>query len=133
MHLGSARAIVLCYEYAQMYKGKFVLRFEDTDPKLKRPVLEFYDDIREDLAWLGCKPDEEYIQSDRIPIYYEHAEKLVRDGNAYVCTCKPEQFRKRIIAQRPCDCRNLSVEEHLERWRRMLDGGYEEATPTCAS
>ncbi|MGB8781296.1 MAG: glutamate--tRNA ligase [Candidatus Bathyarchaeia archaeon] len=126
LHLGSARAIVLCYEYAQMYKGKFVLRFEDTDPKLKRPVLEFYDDIREDLAWLGCKPDEEYIQSDRIPIYYEHAERLVRDGNAYVCTCKPEQFRKRIIAQRPCDCRNLSVEEHLERWRRMLDGGYEE-------
>ncbi len=126
LHLGSARAIVLCYEYAQMYRGKFVLRFEDTDPKLKRPVLEFYDDIREDLAWLGCKPDEEYIQSDRIPIYYEYAERLVRDGNAYVCTCKPEQFRKRIIAQRPCDCRDLSVEEHLERWKRMLDGGYEE-------
>ena len=126
LHLGSARAIVLCYEYAQMYRGKFVLRFEDTDPKLKRPVLEFYDDIREDLAWLGCKPDEEYIQSDRIPIYYEYAERLVRDGNAYVCTCRPEQFRKRIIAQRPCDCRNLSVEEHLERWKRMLDGGYEE-------
>jgi glutamyl-tRNA synthetase len=126
LHLGSARAIVLCYEYAKMYKGKFVLRFEDTDPKLKRPVLEFYDAIREDLAWLGCKPDEEYIQSDRIPIYYEHAERLVRDGNAYVCTCKPEQFRNRILAQRPCDCRSLSVEEHLERWRRMLDGGYEE-------
>jgi len=126
LHLGSARAIVLCHEYAHMYKGKFVLRFEDTDPKLKRPVLEFYDYIREDLDWLGCKPDEEYIQSDRIPIYYEHAERLVRDGNAYVCTCKPEQFRKRILAQRPCDCRNLSVEEHLERWKRMLDGGYEE-------
>jgi glutamyl-tRNA synthetase len=126
LHLGSARAIVLCHEYAQMYKGKFVLRFEDTDPKLKRPVLEFYDDIREDLAWLGCKPDAEYIQSDRIPIYYDHAERLVRDGNAYVCTCKPEQFRERILAQEACDCRNLSVEEHLERWRRMLDGGYAE-------
>jgi glutamyl-tRNA synthetase len=109
-----------------MYKGKFVLRFEDTDPKVKRPVLEFYDDIREDLAWLGCKPDEEYIQSDRIPIYYEHAERLLRDGNAYVCTCKPEQFRKRILALRACDCRNISVEEHLKRWRRMLNGGYGE-------
>lgn len=126
LHLGSARAIVLCHEYAQMYRGKFVLRFEDTDPKLKKPVLEFYDDIREDLAWLGCRPDEEYIQSDRIPIYYEHAERLVTDGNAYVCTCKPEEFRKRTLAQRPCDCRDLSVEEHLERWRRMLDGGYGE-------
>jgi len=59
LHLGSARAIVLCYEYARMYNGKFILRFEDTDPKLKRPVLEFYDRIREDLEWLECKPDEE--------------------------------------------------------------------------
>ncbi|MCK4440242.1 glutamate--tRNA ligase, partial [Candidatus Bathyarchaeota archaeon] len=32
LHLGSARAIVLCYEYTRMYKGKFILRFEDTDP-----------------------------------------------------------------------------------------------------
>ena len=61
LHLGSARAIILCHEYARIYKGKFILRFEDTDPKLKRPVLEFYDWIREDLAWLKCKPDEEYL------------------------------------------------------------------------
>lgn len=124
LHLGSARAIVLCHEYARMYKGKFILRFEDTDPKLKRPVLEFYDLIRQDLAWLECKPDEEYIQSDRIPIYYEHAEKLLKDGDAYVCTCKPEDFRKRILAQKPCDCRDLPVEENLQRWKRMFEGGY---------
>ena len=126
LHLGSARAIVLCHEYAKMYKGKFILRFEDTDPKLKRPELEFYDLIREDLAWLECKPDEEYIQSDRVPIYYEHAEKLLKDGNAYVCTCKPEDFRKKILAQKPCVCRNLPVEENLRRWKSMLDGGYKE-------
>jgi glutamyl-tRNA synthetase len=126
LHLGSARAIILCYEYARMYKGKFILRFEDTDPRLKRTVLEFYDLIREDLAWLGCKPNEEYIQSDRIPLYYEYAEKLLKQGNAYVCTCQPDQFRKRILASQPCDCRNLPVEKHLERWQRMLQGGYAE-------
>lgn len=126
LHLGSARAIILCHEYASMYKGKFILRFEDTDPKLKRPVLEFYDRIREDLAWLGCKPDEEFIQSDRIHIYYEHAEKLLKDGNAYICTCKPELFRKKILANQPCKCRNLSSEEHLARWQRMLKGDYKE-------
>jgi len=126
LHLGSARAIILCYEYALMYKGKFILRFEDTDPKLKRPVLEFYDRIREDLAWLGCKPDEEYIQSDRIPIYYEYAERLLKDGNAYICTCRPEQFREKILASKPCGCRNLPPEEHLARWQRMLQGGYRE-------
>ncbi|MGF3521872.1 MAG: glutamate--tRNA ligase family protein, partial [Candidatus Bathyarchaeia archaeon] len=69
LHLGSARAILLSYEYAQMYKGKFILRFEDTDPKVKKPSLSFYEKIREDLKWLGCKVDEEYIQSDRLPIY----------------------------------------------------------------
>jgi len=126
LHLGSARAIVLCYEYAKMYKGKFILRFEDTDPKQKRPVLEFYDRIREDLTWLGCKPDEEYIQSDRIKLYYEYGEKLLKDGNAYICMCNPELFRKKILANKPCKCRNQPPEEHLERWHRMLEGDYKE-------
>jgi glutamyl-tRNA synthetase len=128
LHLGSARAIILSHEYARMYKGKFILRFEDTDPKLKKPVLEFYDCIREDLAWLGCKPDEEYIQSDRLPVYYEYAEKLLREGNAYICNCKPEIFRKKILANKPCQCRNLPLEEQLVRWQNMVEGKYEEGT-----
>jgi glutamyl-tRNA synthetase len=126
LHLGSARAILLSHEYARIYKGKFVLRFEDTDPKVKRPSLEFYDSIRGDLAWLGCKVDEEYIQSDRIPIYYEYAERLIGDGNAYICTCIPDEFRKLTLLSQPCPCRNLPAAEHLERWKRMLDGGYKE-------
>jgi len=126
LHLGSARAIILCHEYASMYKGKFVLRFEDTDPKLKRPVLEFYDLIREDLAWLGCRPDEEHIQSDRIPTYYEYAERLLKDGNAYVCTCQPELFREKALANEPCKCRDLPPQKHLKRWHRMLEGSYRE-------
>jgi glutamyl-tRNA synthetase len=126
LHLGSARAIILCHEYACMYNGKFILRFEDTDPKVKRPVLEFYDRIREDLAWLGCAADEEFIQSDRISIYYEYAERMLKDGNAYVCTCQPETFRERTLASKPCDCRDLPPEEHIKRWHRMLNGSYKE-------
>jgi glutamyl-tRNA synthetase len=126
LHLGSARAILLSHEYAQIYKGKFVLRFEDTDPKVKKPALEFYDKIREDLKWLGCKVDEEYIQSDRIPIYYEYAERLLKDGNAYVCTCIPDEFREKTIQNEACPCRNLPPAEHLERWQHMLDGTYTE-------
>jgi len=126
LHLGSARAIVLCHEYARMYKGKFVLRFEDTDPEVKRPVLEFYDQIREDLAWLQCKPDEEYIQTDRMSIYYKYAEKLLESGDAYVCTCPSEQFRKRQLVNQPCECRNLPIEEHVVRWQRMFDSTYRE-------
>jgi glutamyl-tRNA synthetase len=126
LHLGNARAIVLCYEYAKMYKGLFYLRFEDTDPKLKRPQLSFYDQIREDLEWLGCKWDAEFIQSDRLPIYYEHAEKLLAEEKAYVCTCKPQDFRRLILAKRACPCRDLPSNEQLVRWEKMLDGTYEE-------
>jgi glutamyl-tRNA synthetase len=128
LHLGSARAILLSHEYALIYTVKLILRFEDTDPKVKRPGLEFYPKIREDLAWLGCKVDEEYIQSDRIPIYYEYAKRLIGDGNAYICTCVPEEFRKKIIAMEPCPCRNLPPAEQLERWEHMLDGTFAEGS-----
>jgi glutamyl-tRNA synthetase len=124
LHLGSARAILLSHEYARMYNGKFILRFEDTDPKVKRPSLIFYDSIRQDLKWLGCKVDEEYIQSDRLPIYYEYTERLIGDSNAYVCECPPEEFRKKTLAKQACPCRNLPAKEQLELWKRMLSGGY---------
>jgi len=126
LHLGSARAIVLSYEYAKMHQGLFYLRFEDTDPKLKRPALPFYDSIRKDLIWLGCRWDSEFVQSDRLTIYYEHAERLLKEGNAYVCTCRREEFRKRVTSQEPCPCRDRTPEEHLYRWKRMLDGAYQE-------
>ena len=126
LHLGSARAIILSHDYARLYRGKFILRFEDTDPKVKRPSLEFYDRIREDLDWLECKIDEEYIQSDRIPIYYEYTERLLRQGNAYVCNCLPDEFRSKTLKSRPCNCRNMPIEEHVKRWNRMLDGTYAE-------
>ena len=126
IHLGNARAIILCHEYAKMYSGIFILRFEDTDPRLKRSVLIFYDMIREDLAWLGCKPDREFIQSDRIPIYYEYAEKLLRAGNAYVCTCNSEEFKEKLLVHEACTCRDLPPEEQLVRWRKMLEGGFNE-------
>jgi glutamyl-tRNA synthetase len=126
LHLGSARAIILSHDYARLYNGKFILRFEDTDPKVKKPVLEFYNRIRADLDWLGCKADEEYIQSDRLPIYYEYAKKLLREDNAYVCTCPPDQFRKKALSREPCGCRGILAKENLERWECMLEGGYGE-------
>lgn len=126
LHLGSARAIILSYDYARMYNGLFYLRFEDTDSKTKKPKLEFYDAIREDLKWLGCKWDGEFIQSDRLEIYYEYAEKLIKAGNAYVCICVREEFQEKSKTRKPCPCRVLSPEENLVRWNGMLDGKYSE-------
>jgi glutamyl-tRNA synthetase len=126
LHLGSARAILLSYDYAKMYNGLFYLRFEDTDSKTKKPKLEFYEAVRKDLEWLGCKWDCEFIQSDRIEIYYEYAEKLLQAGNAYVCTCKREVFRRKSINSQSCPCRKFSKKENIFRWNQMLDGTYGE-------
>lgn len=125
LHLGSARPIILCNEYAKMYNGRFILRFEDTSPDVKAPIVEMYDWIMEDLEWLGAKPDEVYIQSDRIELYYKYAEKLIEAGSAYVCLCKPTKFKELYFAGKPCPCRDLPPDEHLKRWGRMLNGTYE--------
>jgi glutamyl-tRNA synthetase len=126
LHLGSARAIILSCDYAKKYKGLFYLRFEDTDSKTKKPKLEFYDAIRDDLTWLDCKWDAEFIQSDRLQIYYEYAEKILKEGNAYVCTCRRGDFQKKVKASQSCPCRGQTVDENLLRWNRMLDGTYGE-------
>jgi glutamyl-tRNA synthetase len=122
IHLGNTRAAILSDEYAKMYKGLFTLRFEDTSPSIKPPVPEAYEIIRQDLRWLEIHWDEEFIQSDRLPIYYEYAVKLITLGGAYICKCTSESFRKRVTKKKPCPCRDLAVEEHLHRWENMLNG-----------
>lgn len=73
LHIGHARAAILNQEYVKRYHGKLILRLEDTDPR--RIDSEAYQMIEEDLTWLGVKWDEKIIQSNRIPIYHQYAEK----------------------------------------------------------
>lgn len=126
LHLGSAEPITFCDEYAKMYNGHFILRFEDTSAEVKPPIPEMYDAIIEDLEWLGVKIDEKYIQSDRIELYYRYAEQVLREGNAYVCTCDVEAFRELYMNKQACPCRELDPKIQLERWNKMLDGTYEQ-------
>jgi len=127
LHLGSARPAILSYYYAKvMYKGKFILRFEDTDPKTKRPMPEAYDLIKEDLRWLGLSWDEEYVQSQRMEIYYAHAKMLIERGGAYVCTHPKDEIKRYRDAGLPDPCSTLPPDEHLERWEKMLAGEYGE-------
>lgn len=126
LHLGSARPAILSYEYARMYKGRFILRFEDTDPKTKAPMREAYDLIREDLRWLGLTWDEEYIQSLRMDIYYEYARRLIMIGGAYVCTCSREVMSESRMKGYRCACAARAVEHQLDLWDHMLAGGFRE-------
>ena len=111
LHIGNARAAILSHDYARMYNGKFIVRFEDTDPRLKKAQLQYYDLIREDLKWLGCEWDEEYIQSDRLTTYYDVGRALLAKGVAYVCMCQPEKFRDLVNEKRPCPDRDLTTAE----------------------
>jgi len=126
IHLGNARPALLSYEYAREYRGRFVLRFEDTDPRTKRPMPEAYRAIKEDLKWLGISWDEEYVQSLRMEIYYQVARELISKGGAYVDLCKREEFRKYKLERKGCPHRSQAPEESLELFDRMLSGHFRE-------
>lgn len=117
LHIGHARAAILNNEYVKKYGGKLILRIEDTDPRRVDP--DAYQMIEEDLSWLGVKIDEKVIQSDRLHIYYEHAEKLIELGGAYMCTCEGGEFKKLKDKSKACPCRDLGVEDNLKRWKNM--------------
>jgi len=117
LHIGHARAAILNHEYMKKYDGKLILRIEDTDPR--RVDTGAYDMIEEDLKWLGVDWQDKIIQSDRIPIYYEYAEKLIKMGFAYMCTCKGAEFKKLKDLSNPCPCRDLETAENLRRWNDM--------------
>ncbi|MFH0897249.1 MAG: glutamate--tRNA ligase [Candidatus Bathyarchaeota archaeon] len=126
LHLGGARAAILCDEYAKMYNGMFTLRFDDSDPRTKSPIPEAYEWIKKDLEWLGVTLHNTVYQSDRLEIYYGYTKQLLEMGVAYVCTCKSAEFRKLVLAHTACPCRNLSSRDHLARWTMMLEGRFDE-------
>lgn len=122
LHIGHTRAIVLNDAYVNRYNGKFIIRFEDTNPQNIEPTA--YDLILEDLAWLGVKYHEVVKQSDRFDLYYDWAKKLLKNGNAYICTCPVESWRELKKQSKPCPDRELPSEEQLSRWEAMLVRKY---------
>ncbi len=121
-HIGHAKASFVNYELAKKTGGKFILRFEDTNPKLVKK--EFYDIILDNLRWLGIEWDELVYASDHMDMYYNHAEKLIKDGKAYMCRCNGDTIKESRAKGKPCNCRGNTVEENLELWK-----GFFEAEP----
>ncbi|MHA1269834.1 MAG: glutamate--tRNA ligase [Candidatus Helarchaeota archaeon] len=120
LHIGHAKAAIIDYTYAKIYNGKFILRFDDTNPK--NESKEYYDIQKEDLKWLGIKWDIEYRTSDNINKHYNFAESLIDNGFAYVCNCSPEKVKMNRSNEINCNCRNNSSKENLHLWENMLDG-----------
>jgi len=119
MHIGHAATGMPSSLYVKKYGGKFFIRIEDTNPKNIDP--QAYSMIRDEANWLFGNVSEFIIQSDRMKKYYDFAEKLINKGEAYVCDCNPEEFKKLLKKSKPCPCRTLSAKEQLARWKKMLD------------
>jgi len=101
LHIGGARTALFNWLYSRHHGGKFVLRIEDTDRV--RSTEENTKAILEGLLWLGLQWDEgPYLQSERVGLYREYAEKLLETGHAYYCACAPEELqarRERALAE----------------------------------
>ena len=116
-HLGHAKAALVNYLFAKKYKGKFILRFEDSNPGLERK--EYYKIITDGMKWLGIKWDKLDYLSDHLPDYYQAAEELISKNLAYVCTCKQEDIKRKREAQEVCIHRMQSVDENTKMWKNM--------------
>ena len=118
------RAVLISYAYARKYKGTFIVRFEDTDPKVISK--EFYDMIRDDLRALDVEWDKEYLQSDYLNLYYKEAELLLTGAKAYVCFCLAEDFQLLKRKKEDCPHRWQRPDNNILGWNGMLSGRYPE-------
>ena len=101
LHVGNARTALYNWLFARHNGGEFLLRVEDTD--VERSEDRFEVQLIEDLRWLGLDWDEgpeiggaygPYRQTERMDIYQQHTDRLLREGKAYRCFCTPEELEQ---------------------------------------
>lgn len=127
LHIGHAKSICLNFGIAKEYNGLCNLRFDDTNPE--KEDTEYVDSIMEDVRWLGFSWDDRlFYASDYFEQLYQWAEKLIRDGKAYVCSLPMEEIRAgRGTPSEPgvaSPYRSRTVEENLDLFRRMRAGEF---------
>lgn len=101
LHIGNARTALFNYLYARKHGGTFVIRIEDTD--VKRNVAGGEESQLKYLQWLGVDWDESvdvggaygpYRQTERLDLYRQHTEELLRRGLAYRCYCTEDELER---------------------------------------
>lgn len=134
LHIGSAKAILINYETAKKYGGKFNLRYDDTNPAKESD--DFVRSIYEDLNWLGATPDGGiFYGSDYFGKCYEFAVQLIKQGDAYVCDLSKDDLAEykgtdRSEASKESPYRNRSIEESLDLFERMKNGEFPDGSKT---
>lgn len=92
LHIGHAKAALLNQHYANAFKGKLIMRFDDTNPA--KETVEFEEVILGDLELLEIKPDLFTHTSNYFDLMIEYCEKMLKEGKAYVDDTEPEQMKK---------------------------------------
>ncbi len=126
LHIGHAKSICLNFGVAAEHGGTCNLRFDDTNPLTED--MEYVEAIQRDVRWLGFEWDELRFASGYFGRLYECAERLVRDGKAYVDSLDEEeiqQYRGTVLQPgRESPHRDRPVEENLDLLRRMRAGEF---------
>src|SRR5690606_6465292 len=132
LHIGHAKAICLDFGIAEEFCGRCNLRFDDTNPAKEDP--EYVAAIQEDVRWLGFDRASLRHASDYFEVFYLAAEKLIRQGDAFVCDLSAEQVREyRGTLTEPgrnSPYRDRGVEENLDLFRRMRAGEFADGART---
>ncbi len=127
LHIGHAKSICLNFGLADQYGGLCNLRFDDTNPT--KEDVEYVDSIQEDVRWLGFDwGDRLHYASDYFPQLFDWAQRIIRQGGAYVCDLTADQIREYrgtlSAPGRNSPFRERSVEENLELFQRMRAGEF---------
>ena len=132
LHIGHAKAICLDFGIAAEFGGRCNLRFDDTNPAKEDP--EYVAAIQEDVRWLGFEWASLRHASDYFDVFYLAAEKLIRQGDAFVCDLSAEQVREyRGTLTEPgrnSPYRDRGAEENLDLFRRMRAGEFPDGSRT---
>ena len=133
LHIGHAKSICLNSGLARDYKGKFNLRFDDTNPS--KEEQEYVDSIVDDVKWLGGDfGDRLLFASDYFQQMYDWAMELVKKGKAYVCDLSADDMRAyRGTPSEPgkdSPFRTRSIEENVNLFERMKNGEFPDGSRT---
>lgn len=128
-----AKAWVIDFETAIKFGGKTVLRMDDSNPTKEEG--EFAESYLADLEWLGYKPEKlVYASEEYFDEIYKIAEKMIANGDAYVCDLNAEEVsRTRGTLTEPgknSPYRDRTPEENLKLFREMRDGKYPDGSKT---
>jgi len=132
LHIGHAKAICLDFGIAGEFGGVCNLRLDDTNPAKEDP--EYVRAIQDDVRWLGFDWHDLRHASDYFEVLYLAGEKLIRQGDAFVCDLSAEDVREyRGTLTEPgrnSPYRDRSVEENLDLFRRMRAGEFADGART---